>query len=354
MSTLNRERVQVREAKAVIHRLKGPTRGPLLVLLTVVCAALIVRACLLRPATTFSGAHFNQGRNAAWLDITWVNEAQPPEAVAALAERLRRRQIRTAFVYVSYLKDHGRFNPTYAHAAEFTRALKAAYPEGDVQAWLGLPLNYPFFLGETGYVNLADPSVRRYVADFSAQIVREGGFDGVHLDPEPVPSGDRDTLRLLEEVRAALGPGPRLSIAAQKVRPFLPDLPVPWIDRHLWRGSYLREVAHRVDQVALMSYDSHPPLAPLYRQFQRFEVIAASQALNGVDTDLFIGIPTAEERTLSHWPEAENMDAGLRGTVDGLNDAEACPGTVTGVAIYPDWQTDGGEWATYEALWLGN
>ena len=35
----------------------------------------------------------------------------------------------------------------------------------------------------------------------------------------------------LDEVRTDIGPGPRLSIAARKVQPVLPDFPVPVIDR---------------------------------------------------------------------------------------------------------------------------
>jgi hypothetical protein len=27
--------------------------------------------------------------------------------------------------------------------------------------------------------------------------------------------------------------------------------------------------------------------------------------------------------------------------------------TVTGVAIYPHWETDAAEWAEYDKLWLG-
>jgi hypothetical protein len=224
-------------------------------------------------------------------------------------------------VYVSYLSNRGSFSPTFAHAAEFTRLLKAQYPEVDVQAWLGLPLNH--------------------------------GFDGVHLDPEPVPTGDPDALKLLDDVRVAIGPSSMLSIATPKIQPIFSDWPVPWIGGLVWQTSYLREVAQRVNQVAVMTYDSYMPLPALYRFATRHQVIAASQALDGMNVELFVGVPTSEERTASHWPNAENIEAGLQGVVDGLNDAEARPRTVTGVAVYPDWETDAQKWVTYEELWLG-
>jgi hypothetical protein len=59
------------------------------------------------------------------------------------------------------------------------------------------------------------------------------------------------------------------------------------------------------------------------------------------------------EATRSHRPGAENVASGLLGLLDGLNDDAARPGAVTGVAVYPQWETDEAEWRTYRALWLG-
>ena len=95
-----------------------------------------------------------------------------------------------------------------------------------------------------------------------------------------------------------------------------------------------------MDQIALMTYDSRIPLAPLHRVVQRHQVIATSRALDGLNVDLLIGVPTSEECTVSHWSNAETMEAGLLCVVDGMNDAEARPQVVTGVAIYPEWETD--------------
>jgi len=102
-----------------------------------------------------------------------------------------------------------------------------------------------------------------------------------------------------------------------------------------------------------MTYDSAMPLPQLYRQWARFQVVEISRAVDGAGVDLVFGIPTSEERTWTHWPNAENMRSGLQGVIAGLNDAAARPAAVTGVAIYPYWETDAAEWATYEALWLG-
>lgn len=302
------------------------------------------RGCIFRPATSYPGAHFNQGTNAVWLGVEWVNEPHDAEEIIALADTLDQRQIQYVFVYVSYLKPDDRFNLTYSHATEFVQMLKATQPDLNVQAWIGLPLKY---------VDLDDVIVRKEIAEFCTDLVRDGGFDGIHLDPEPVSSDDTDVLALLDEVRNALGPEPTLSIATRRIWPIFPDVHWPIVGRVAWRASYYREVARRVDQIAVMTYDSAMPLAPLYRQWMRFQVIEISRAMGGTGVQLFFGIPTSEEETWTHWPDAENMKSALQGLIDGLNDAEAQSAAVTGVAIYPYWDTDEAEWAIYEALWLG-
>jgi hypothetical protein len=140
-------------------------------LVLAVFAAASGRACVLRPATSYPGSHFNRGVNAAWLDIDWVNEPKPAAAVTALARDLERHQVRDAFVYVSYLNEHGAFNPTYAQAPPFLRALKAESPAVRAQGWIGLPLKTSAAFGPRGYADLTDPAVRATVARFCAEMV---------------------------------------------------------------------------------------------------------------------------------------------------------------------------------------
>lgn len=315
--------------------------------------AAIGRGCIFRPAKNFPGPHFNRSANATWLGVEWVSKPHASGEISALAAELHRREIRYLFVFVTYLKSDGEFNPTYSYAPGFTRALKTQQPGLNVQAWIGLPLNRPQPGDSSGHVDLRDTAVRQKIAAFCADLIRQDGFDGIHLDPEPVSAGDTDVLALLDEVRNAIGPNATLSVATRRIWPIFPDLDLPFIRKIAWNASYYREVAGRVDQIAVMTYDSGLPLPGLYRQWVRFQVIEVSRAVDGTGVDLFLGIPTSEESTWTHRPYAENMTAGLQGVIDGLNDAAARPSVVTGVAIYPYWETDAAEWATYESLWIG-
>jgi len=316
-----------------------------------VLLGILARGCIWRPGTQHSGVYFNRGQNAVWLGADWSKDAHTASEVRALADELARYQVQTVFVYVSYLKPGDRFNPTYDHAAEFVREFKAAKPDSTVEAWVGIPLDKPG-IGARGYAHIDDSAVRAKIADLSQRLVNEMGFDGVHLDPEPIPSGDADTLQLLDDVRMAIGRDKILSLATRKIIPVWGDAPLPTVFG-LWQASYYRRVAERVDEMAVMTYDSTMRSPWLYEQWVHFQVIGITRAVRGTDARLLFGVPTSEEETWTHRPSAENMLSGLRGIIAGLNDADAVPETVTGVAIYPYWETDATKWVEYERLWLG-
>lgn len=316
------------------------------VALLIVLLVLLGRACLFRPSTAYPGSHFNRGLNAVWLGVEWVHEPYTLEQIAALTAELQERQIRYVFAYVSYLRPEGEFNSTFEYALEFVQAFHTAAPELKLLAWLGVPMG-------AGVVDLSNPAIRQKIVTFSSELTNELGFDGVHLDPEPIPDGDLNVLALLDETRQAMGPEPMLSLATRRIWPLWPNASWPVVGAWAWSGDYYREVAARVDQVAVMVYDSALPHPRLYQYWTRYQVIEISRALPAGGAELLFGIPTSEEQSFTHRPNAENMTSGLQGTLDGLNDLTAVPAVVTGVAIYPYWETDAAEWNLYEALWLG-
>ena len=302
------------------------------------------RGCVYRPKSNYTGAHFNKGSNTAWLGAEWVNQPHLADEVMALAIDLAERQITTIYVYASYYKPEGVFSPTYAYAEEFITTLKGFAPDLVVQAWIGLPLDV---------MNLDSRAIRHETVDFCATLVQDTGFDGLHVDPEPVRDGDTSVLTLLDELREALDSEAILSIAGRRIWPIFPTMKWPLVGQWSWRTSYYQKLAQRVDEIAVMVYDSAMPTSGLYRYWTKFQIIALSRALVYSDVRLFIGIPTSEEITPTHKPGAETMRNGLRGTIDGLNDWATWADVVTGVAIYPYWETDAREWEIYQSLWLG-
>jgi hypothetical protein len=319
--------------------------GRAIAVMGLIIVLLALGGCVLRPGTQYQGKHFNKARNAVWLGVEWSMDAHSAADVAVLAADLKRHEIRYVYVYTSYLKPAGNFNPTFDHAAEFIQAIKAAQPDLKVLAWIGVPL---FF------TDIGDPAVRQKIAAFSADRIKQAAFDGVQLDPEPIGDEDTNIPLLMDEVKHAIGPKVILSLDSRTAWPIFPDLPWSrWFGPVLWSAHYYREVAQHVDQIAVMTYDSGLYSPVLYRQWSRFEVIQISKALAGSGVELLFGVPTSEEESSTHHVSAETMDSGLNGIIDGLNDDEAQAGAVNGVAIYPYWETDAAEWALYDKLWLG-
>lgn len=319
------------------------------VLLAVVIGALaFLRGCALRPGNDLPGAYFNKGTNAVWLGVEWVNEARTPDEIKALADVLASLQIRYVYAYTTYLKDSGVFNPTYAHATAFIRALKQAQPSLVVLAWIGLPLKTGY-----GYVDVSNAHVRQQIVALAAELVNHIGFDGIHINAGIIYSGDRDVLQLWDDLRPVIGTK-LLSVTGQSAQPLFTEMSLLGVALG-WRGDYLRETAARVDQIAVMTYDSGITAGAtwLYRLWMRFQVIGITRALANADVEVLLGIPTSEEWTLSHDPTIESMGNGLQGLLDGLNDHEAIPAVIDGVAIYPAWETDDAEWQLNGRMWLG-
>ena len=307
---------------------------------------MLLRGCAFRPESDHPGSYFNQGENGIWLGVEWVSQLHTTDEITALAQNLAQHQFRYVYAYVSYLRtDTLDFNPKYDYAADFVRAFKAAEPGIKLLAWFGVPMPS---LG--GAADLANPAIRQKVAAISGHFVRDLGFDGVHLDPETVTSGDQDLIALLTETRNAIGSQAMLSLATPMIQPIFPDW--SFFGEHIgWSSGYYRQVAQHVDQMVVMAYDSRLSIDWLYRELLRFEVINLSHAASGTGVEVLVGIPASAEATVSHNPSVENIENGLQGLIDGLNDFDTVPDVIHGLSIYPAWEMDAAKWSAYNSQW---
>jgi hypothetical protein len=272
--------------------------------------------------------------NAAWISVDWTSKPSDPEAVHALASSTSSRRIRYLFPYTTFLKPDGSFSASYAHAAEFVSQFRQYDRETRLLAWIGIPLKNDRPVGVRGWVDLTDGATRRGIVSFVAQLVRDAGFDGVHLDAETVPNGDADFLLLLDEVRIALGEHATISVASNHWFPGALNV-LPYVRDWWWTDAYYQEVAARVDQLATMTYDSYAPVPGLYRLWMREQVRGVAQSLAHSNVDLLFGISVSREETASHQPGVETLNDGLAGICAGLMDGERGS---QGAAIYADWE----------------
>ena len=288
--------------------------------------------------------------NAIWLGVTWARDEHTDAEIRLLAERLRENEIGYAYVYTTWLHEDGTFNPTYDHATEFLNTIRSAYPELRVLSWIGVPTVLPDY-------RLDDESVWVTVGTFCRLAVEELGFDGVHLNVEPVRDGNPDLPSLLSEIRAQIGDDAIISLATppdwNPGDPNVPSGPHAEVGS-IWSTDYKQEIAALVDQMVVMAYNSGLDSPDDYTLWMSYQVVQFSQALYplGAGAELIIGVPTYQEEP-GHDPDAESLQAGLEGVLMGMRLAGDAADVIAGVGIYAYWDTTEEEWQTYRRLWLG-
>ncbi|MFC9226808.1 hypothetical protein ACFT8W_39800 [Streptomyces hygroscopicus] len=290
-----------------------------------------------------------RGRDAVWLGHAWVDGRNDEARLAELVRRIRDTGVRDLYVHAGPLEHDGGLPASRRPKARWlVDAVRRELPGVRVQAWLGDVLSTE---GRTG-MDLGERATRERIVR-SAHQVLAAGFEGVHFDLEPVHSGDRDYLSLLDDVREVTrAHRVPLSVAAHQIDP-LPSLHAlagfaaghpKW-----WSPSYFGEVARRVDQIAVMSYDTAMPLESLYGGYVARQTRLALEATPR-GTDLLMGLPAFHTDDIGHHESAETVAAAVRGVRLALS-REDTRRARFGVALYVDFAATPGDWAAYREGW---
>lgn len=307
--------------------------------------------------TNYPGSHFNQGKNAVWLEHSWVGEPHSDEEYGALAAQLVREQIHYVYAHVGPMHSDGSIPDSLApYAGMLALQLHTRLPGLKVLAWIG-QLEAASGEPDNSTVNLVNSDVRAGIAQTASHFVRVDGFDGVHFDIEPITNNNNHFLDLLTETRAALPAGAILSISAQKWAPnaHIADWAYGLGKADAWWTSYYyAKVAEYVDQIVVLAYNTAAPTAGLYSVAVKQETTNILDAVRSVQhpPEVLIGVPTYSGDGFWFHSSAENMESAVQGVVAGLN-SNRTTSPFVGVAIYRLATTDQSEWATYDHLWLG-
>ncbi|MFE9063308.1 hypothetical protein [Streptomyces violaceusniger] len=294
------------------------------------------------------GTHTRE-RDAVWLGHAWVDGRKGEDQLAELVQRVRDTGIRDLYVHAGPLEHDGTLPASrYPKARWMVDAVRRELPGVRVQSWLGDVLSTE---GQTG-MDLGERATRERVVR-SARQVLDAGFAGVHFDLEPLHSGDRDYLSLLDDVRTVTrAHRAPLSVAAHQIDP-LPSLHsvAGFVAGHpkWWSQSYFGAVARRVDQIAVMSYDTALPLESLYGGYVAQQTRLALEATPR-GTDLLMGLPAFHTDDIGHHESAETVAAAVRGVRLGLSREDAGRERF-GVALYVDFAATPGDWAAYQRGW---
>ena len=192
----------------------------------------------------------------------------------------------------------------------------------------------------------AFPESRKWMDNFISSIEdlfkEHPRLAGIHVNIEPMPSGNEDFLKLLGEIRVSLPEGKILSVAAYPP----PTILHPFSRVH-WEEAYFRKVAGLADQVAVMMYDTALKHEKLYQWLMASwtkEVIMWSE-----DTKVLLGLPVYDDAGVGyHDPRVENLKNSLSGIHTGLNSFKKIPRNYQGISIYSEWEMDIEEWDILE------
>jgi hypothetical protein len=292
--------------------------------------------------------------NAVWIGTEWTYEEHSAEEIQNLAQKLRDNQVGTVYAWVSWLQGDQtwRGSDNFAKVTAFVQQFKQVYPEVRLYGWVSLPVDE----GPNGY-RLDNVGVQQIVADFGARVMDEFGFDGVHLNVEPVWNNDQHYLALLRKVRAAVGEDTLLSAAVPPDwSPIGANIPVPplIVPGTIWDLEYKKSVALLVDEMAVMSYNSGLSTASDYTTWMAYQVNAFVQAVDevGGGTDIIMGIPTYADAPPGHLTSVETIEAAAQGIRAGLQEVGDLAGYVRGAALYAEWETGDDEWAQFRDAWV--
>ncbi len=290
-----------------------------------------------------------RGRDALWLGHAWVDGRKTAADVTALAKRLSTTGVRDLYVHAGPLEHDGSLPlaEVSPKARWFTDAMSKAAPGVRVQAWLGdvvQPAKNPG-------MDLDDQAVRDRVTA-SSEAVLDQGFDGIHFDFEPVESGSKGFLAVLDQVHELTARrNVPLSVAAAQIDPLwkLNAVPLAVADEgKWWSQDYFAEVARRVEQIAVMSYDTAMPLESLYGGYVAKQTQLALEVTPD-RVDLLMGLPAYWENNPSHWGKAETVEAAVRGARLGLGSSTR---QNFGLAIYVDFTATDAHWNAYTSGWV--
>ncbi len=320
----------------------------LAILFAVVLVALVAYLAY-APAGDALPHPFNHDRNAVWLEHRWLEKAQPPERTETLFAGLRERGISYAFPHLIPFGPDGQLPPhSRDQMRSFLAAARREAPEMKVLPWVG-GVRAGYRRTRPGTVKLDDLGQRQRIVAECRGLVDEG-FDGIHLNIEPVNDGNVDFLALLRSLRTAVGKDRVLSVSAIRPAPFA----LPMAPNFVWSTDYYARVAALVDQVVIMAYDTALPTPALYRRYVAWAAsdVTATLADSRIRARVLMGIPTYPETGLMHRGRVETPENALLGVVAGLRGLGG-GGTFEGVALYAEWTTDVAEWAAYERIWRG-
>ncbi len=265
---------------------------------------------------------------AFWMEHAW-STVRPP-SFEELKQRIETYGIDTLYFHVGPFDPSGRLpEDLLIHTRELNELSTENF------AWMGQVRSA---------IELENPEVRAKIIE-EAQRMLDAGFDGIHINIEPIRSHDEAFLLLVAELRKTL-PNAKLSVAMDEWEPYWLGRAIEWISQvphnSDWNTKHVQIVAAFVDQMVVMTYDTRFSDPLLYQWWVEEQSIRLSNILPK-EVELFVGIPSYDEGA-SIDPTVENIETGLIGVEKARRNLRSRQPSITGVAVYSYWEMQDYEW----------
>jgi len=284
---------------------------------------------------------YNKNENAIWLEHEWVDSKKSAVEIKNLIDNFGDKRIKYVFMHVGPIESDGIISvEKFKYARDFLNTARMYGDKIKYLAWMGQMRTK---------IDLANPVVRFQIAETARILTEETGFDGIHYDIEPIYDNDLDFIFLLETTKSKIGQNKILSVAINEVLPNLPRKILRLFKPNIAPLSedIYKKIEQKTDQIAVMTYENNIKEPWLYRYFLKNEVIWLTRAINS--RKILVGIPSYEKGINA---EAENIENGLLGIIDGLKNTRSKKESFLGVAIYINKETSDKEWKIYKELWI--
>lgn len=318
----------------------------ILLLTILICLILLISLSgyvLWSPGVNIKDGRHDLGRNGIWIQHGWLGDDewfvrnQKQERIPffrdslriqELASQFRKHHITDVFPHLCPTLKNGRI-PSVDHKQ--TELFLKIFEGFCVMPWVGGVLNKHVFPG--------DPKWRRNFRESILDLLREyPEFRGIHINIEPWPSGNRDLLTLLAEIRRVIPQNKILSIAAYPP----PTFWQPTKAIH-WDEAYFRRTAKLADQMVVMLYDTSIKFRRFYQRVIKSWTVETLNWSEG--TPVLLGVPSYRDEGVGyHNPDVENLPNSLRGIYAGLSRYKKIPSNYQGIALYCEWEMDEPEW----------
>ncbi|QQE13646.1 glycoside hydrolase family 18 protein [Planctomycetota bacterium] len=334
-------------------------RPPLkrIILWLIIPFILTIAYLLWNPSSKYTDGRFDKQTNAIWLQHGWLGDDawfarnkrdktkfRDRDKIIDLFSKLKSHNITYLYPHLCPASSLGPI-PSVDHqqtARFLNNSISSAQGfDFKVLPWIGGVLEQNCQIDST-----------KWRASFIASAVQlletYPTFAGLHLNIEPLPTGNTDFLTLLTELKAAMPSDKILSVAAYPPPTFWHPHP----DLH-WDEDYYKQIDSRVDQIVPMMYDTSINYRKIYQQ-----VIAnwTDQILSwSPNSQVILGVPAYDDTHVDyHNPDIENITNSIRTINKTLAPAQKLPPNYQGIAIYCEWQMTSEKWNEYQTEFQGN